>query len=230
MSGKDSEKCLKKTNLLVYQQPSGGKHRREPCSSGRKKPAYIPTICRPNPKVIRICTGAEMKKMCAPKPCVCPKGRRPSKGLLGLLVFGMKTALAAAAVYVSYDLGIWGSTDDTQELYRMYCRMKNEPNRKNTGKWDPPSCEAERDLFRISPFNPYGQCDDPPFDHERKAYNFQNNWNHAVAYVFAGIAGLPYNIIEKFTKEKPDGDSVKKNVCVPFEDLPENERIINKYK
>ncbi|XP_074042258.1 uncharacterized protein [Leptinotarsa decemlineata] len=226
------EKCVKKTNLLVYQQPSGEKQKRtHPCSE-EIRPKYKPTICRLKPKVIRVCTGAELKRMCPPKHCECaPKVRRPSRGVFGIFGFGLKAALAAAAIYVTYDLGIWGSMEDTQNLYRTYCTMTKEPAKKKMGKWDPPSCEAERDLLRIPSFKPYGQCDDPPFDHERSAYNFQNTWNCAIECIFAGIVRFPYNIIDKFQgKETTKVVEEEQQLCIPFDELSDDEKIINKYK
>ncbi|KAG5891183.1 hypothetical protein JTB14_031805 [Gonioctena quinquepunctata] len=201
MTGENKEACLKKTNLLVYQQPTGERQDRLPCAD-KEKPRYKPQICRPTPKVIRICTGKEMKKMCPPKYCDCSP-KKPSKGLLNLLRFGLKVAAAAAAVYVTYDLGVWGSTDDTQDLYRSYCRITRDPAKNKTEKWDPPSCEAERDFFKIPAFRPYGKCDYPPFDSERTGNNLQKHWNQAIEYVFCGLAGFPYNVIEKLRyKEK----------------------------
>lgn len=223
------EKCLKKTNILVYQTPTGEKKKKEsPCA--QKQPSFQPPICRPKTKQIRICTGKEMKKMCAPKLCECPAPPK-SRGLLGLLGFGLKAAIAAAAVYVTYDIGIWGSTDDTQDLYRAYCRLKTEPKRQETMKWDPPSCDTERDLFRPPSFNPYSRCDQPPIDQERKGYEYKQCWNKAVAKTFSVLAGLPYNLIDRISGvKKEEEEEVEIVQCIPFDELPEEEKILNKYK
>lgn len=64
--------------------------------------------------------------------------------------FGVKSALAAAAVYITYDMGIWGSTEETQNLYGNACTLFGQPKPKKSSKWDPPSCEAESEFFAVS--------------------------------------------------------------------------------
>jgi len=53
-------------------------------------------------------------------------------------------------VYVTYDMGVWGSPDDTQQLYSNACTMVGKPLPKKNDKWDPPSCEAESEFFTVS--------------------------------------------------------------------------------
>lgn len=69
--------------------------------------------------------------------------------------FGAKSAVAAAAIYITYDMGIWGTTDETQDLYNTACHLFGSPKPKRNDKWDPPSCEAESELFSVrnSTFN-----------------------------------------------------------------------------
>ncbi|XP_028146201.2 uncharacterized protein LOC114339721 isoform X1 [Diabrotica virgifera virgifera] len=224
-----NKKCPDKSNFLVYTKPQGdeadkhGKHKK--C---RKTATYEATISRVPPKVIKICTGAEMKKMCPP-PCDCPKiikAANKNGGLLGFLLFSLKVAIAAGVVYVSYDLGIWGTTEDTQNLYRKYCAAKSEPRKKND-KWESPSCEAQQDLFAAKVLRPYEHCDNPPFDSEKSYYKFQNKWNSGVQTVFGAIAGFPYNIINWSRRKEVVNDQLK---CVPYSDLPESEKIVSSYK
>lgn len=107
--------------------------------------------------------------MCAPPVCPpCPpspahKGllrilglvfptfyENPPLMVFGLVGFGLKSAIAAAVVYVTYDMGVWGSPDDTQQLYSNVCTMVGKPLPKKNDKWDPPSCEAESEFFAVS--------------------------------------------------------------------------------
>ncbi|XP_057668195.1 uncharacterized protein LOC130901111 [Diorhabda carinulata] len=236
MSQDKEAQCLTKTNLLAYQKPEGEKTEQRPCQK-RKQPAYSATISRCQPKVIKICTGAEMKKMCPP-PCDCtikPRSSGRSSGALGILFLGIKAAIAATLVYVSYDMGIWGTTDDTQDLYRKYCAATSQPKKRND-KWDPPSCEAQKELFAARPFNPYGHCDEAPINPERSFHTFQNKWNKGVECVFGSLACFPNNIINLFC-----GDNKQKNQltrdkqdtqprCIPYNQLPDEQKVINSYK
>lgn len=84
------------------------------------------------------------------KVCKCDNAAgRGRGGMLGLLGFGLKAALAAAAWYVTYDMGIWGTTDDTHEIYRNYCRIIKGPCPENTEKWEPVQCKAEKQLMTV---------------------------------------------------------------------------------
>lgn len=69
--------------------------------------------------------------------------------MLGLVGFGLKAALAAAAWYVTYDMGIWGTSDDTHEIYRTYCRIIKGPCEEKAEKWEPVQCKAEKELMRV---------------------------------------------------------------------------------
>ncbi|KAJ8924238.1 hypothetical protein NQ315_007030 [Exocentrus adspersus] len=232
MAPKSNEKCLKKTNLLVYKTPPGQRAEKK-IPGDYQKPKYKIKICAPQPKHIRICTGRELKRMCAPKVCKCPTTKPKGRGLVGLLGFGLKAALAAAAWYVTYDMGIWGSSDDTHELYRNYCRLMKAPCEPKDDKWEPVQCTAEKQLFKIPKFDPYGYCDEPPINIQRKAYDFQNRWNSTVASVFSGITEFPYNVINKFKKEQKEETEEEEPQCVPYSKLSEEEReyiIKNAYK
>lgn len=74
---------------------------------------------------IRVCTGAELKRMCPELPCECPPTRAGwslISGLRSLVGFGLKAALAAALVYWSYDIGLWGDSTRTEEIYSEICQ------------------------------------------------------------------------------------------------------------
>ncbi|CAH1998293.1 unnamed protein product [Acanthoscelides obtectus] len=229
--GKPDQKCLNKTNLLVYQTPSGEKQERKaPCVA---KVPYRPPICKPTPKTIRVATGKELKRICPPKLCDCGRGpKKPGKGMLGLLGFALKAGLAAAAVYVSYDIGVWGTGDDTMDLYKSYCNLKTDPQKRKEETWKPQSCQQERELFTPAQFDPYQHCGKPPIDLQDKQIKFKQYWNCAVTCVFSAIAGLPNNIINRGSKEKKDEtkDQDQQPFCIPYNELPEDEKIENSYR
>lgn len=102
---KKPEDCLKKSNILVYQQPAGQKQERKPgdCKGKIKirksstlllnlgiNEIFFLAICNPQPKQIKICTGKDLRKMCAPPvcpPCPPPGAHRGFLKLLGLDFF-----------------------------------------------------------------------------------------------------------------------------------------------
>lgn len=94
-----------------------------------------------------------MKKMRPPVLCKCDKVSRYASrrrgGMLGFLGFGLKAALAAAAWYVTYDMGIWGTSDDTYEMYRSYCKIMKGPCPDKEEKWEPVQCKAEKQLMTV---------------------------------------------------------------------------------
>ncbi|XP_060518253.1 uncharacterized protein LOC132697022 [Cylas formicarius] len=203
-----AEKCLKKSNLLVYQQPVGTKTERniECISKGRVQPSNCPQEI----KRIKVCTGADLRKMCAPKVCPCdPAKRRRGFGLGRLLGFSAKAAIAAGIFYVTYDMGIWGTTDDTQELCKTVCALLKGPQPHKSEKWDPPSCQAARDMFTAPGFDPYGHCDAPPVSFGTVVSKMQQSWNWAVSGLFRGLAGLPHNVIGQFKRETVKSDQTK---------------------
>ncbi|KAJ8939683.1 hypothetical protein NQ314_011047 [Rhamnusium bicolor] len=85
--------------------------------------------------------------MCPPKLCKCPK---PTNRLLVLLAFVAKAAIASTTMWVTYDIGIWGTTEDTHQMYKNYCTLAGGGSFQRATKWDPPSCEAEKDLFKVT--------------------------------------------------------------------------------
>ncbi|CAG9763951.1 unnamed protein product, partial [Ceutorhynchus assimilis] len=192
---KPDDKCLKKSNILVFQQPSGKKTERKHGACEKKMP--IP-ICMPKPKPIHICTGAELRKMCPPPACPRPRAS-PFASQLGpmkFLGFGLKAAVAAALVYVTYDMGVWGGSDDAQQFYSDACALFGQPKPRRSDKWDPPSCEAEKDLFPSKPrHGAFDYCDDPPIKVDDGYWKLQSTWNCAVMHVFRALAGFPGNLM-----------------------------------
>ncbi|XP_030759747.1 uncharacterized protein LOC115885100 [Sitophilus oryzae] len=176
--------------------------------------------------------------MCAPPVCFKEVEVKKRFGLLKFLGFGMKSAVAAALVYISYDMGIWGTTDETQEMYNTACAMFKGPRPKKNTKWDPPSCEAESDLFHQSSYDPYGHCDLPPFRAEDISLKFQRLWNGAISNIFSGIAHFPKNVIDKLgagsssAKGAAEDETKKSPVCVSYNSLDpeEKEKVMPKYK
>ncbi|EFA07381.1 uncharacterized protein LOC656310 [Tribolium castaneum] len=185
----EKETCAKKTNLLIYEREKG-----EACKPPK---TYIPPISSPQVKRIKICTGAELKKMCAPPPCPCPpKIPRPTllQRLGKLLGLGAKSLVALGAVYVTYDMGIWGDSKTTGELYKNVCNAIL-PNIIEPAKEKPltSSCKAELELFNAFEKDPYC-CDKFPIDSESSAYEVQQKWNKIVTKTFSAIAGFPATV------------------------------------
>lgn len=232
MSQELKDSCVKKTNQLVYPKPTGERHDKPP-SCYSSKILHRPPICRIKPKPIRVCSRTDMKKMVPPPKCECKVKRIGGKGgLSSLLLFGLKAAIAAGVVYVSYDVGIWGTIDQTQEMYKTLCTATTTPQKRNTDKWSPPSCEAERSLHRPNHFNQYSHCDVSPIDLEESSAKWRSYWNSAVEAVFSSIASFPHNIINNFKLL----EGFKRNIsndteeCIPYDQLPEEEKVNNTYK
>ncbi|RZC40243.1 uncharacterized protein BDFB_008631 [Asbolus verrucosus] len=217
--------CARKTNLLVYERQKG-----EGCRPQPK--IYIPPISSPQVKRIKICTGAELKKMCPPPPCPCPpKIPRPTliTRLARLLGLGVKSLLALGAVYVTYDMGIWGDSNTTGDLYKRICiEMLPKFVEPSKAKSIPPSCQAEQELFNLLEKDPYC-CDKFPIDHENGVYELQQKWNKVVSTTFESVAGFP-NHVRKWShqvyckifssaeicKDAPDSESGEN--CCPCND------------
>ncbi|KAJ3649476.1 hypothetical protein Zmor_021216 [Zophobas morio] len=186
---KVAKACTKKTNLLVYERKKG-----DGC---QKTKPYVPPISNPQLKRIRICTGAELKKMCPPPPCPCPPQQaKRDLGLLSKLLrilgFGAKSLLAASAIYLTYDMGIWGDSESTGKLYKSICDavLPNIVEPQVREKTLTPSCQAERELFHMFEKDPYC-CDKFPIDHETGVYELQQKWNRMVTATFSSLAGFP---------------------------------------
>lgn len=116
---------------------------------------FISAIVSLPAKRIKICTGAELKKMCAPPspPCLPKKPKTTMMMRLArVLGFGAKSMLALGAVYVTYDMGIWGDSETTRGLYKRLCQfilpqivqpVKEKPVQSS-------SCQEQLELFNVS--------------------------------------------------------------------------------
>lgn len=228
MAGDSDEKCVKKMNKLIYPESTGEKRPdKYNCTTSRL--VHRPSICRLKPKQVRICNRADMKKMVPPIICDCKV--KTGGGLLSLLMFGLKAAFAAGAIYVTYDLGIWGTTDQTQEMYRTYCAAKTSPQIKKQEKWNPPSCEAERGFHKEGTFYPYSHCDVSPIDMQNNSVKWSNYWNSGVTLFFGGLAGLPYNLINILSGRNRHKESGERKKCEgPEFKFAESEVVENHYK
>ena len=60
--------------------------------------------------------------------------------------------LAASAIYLTYDMGIWGDSESTGKLYKSICDavLPNIVEPQVREKTLTPSCQAERELFHVS--------------------------------------------------------------------------------
>lgn len=91
--------------------------------------------------------------MCAPPPCPCPP-RPPRPTLLQrigrIIGFGFKSAVALGAVYVTYDMGIWGDSKTTGQLYKNICEEiipgMVEPRKERPRS---PACKSETEIFNV---------------------------------------------------------------------------------
>ncbi|XP_076764149.1 uncharacterized protein LOC143431361 [Xylocopa sonorina] len=75
----------------------------------------------PRPVTIKICTRKEMERTCPPKLCDCPQkvpANTVGQRLRRALVFLLKSGIAAGLVYWTHSEGLWGSSDDVEDLYR----------------------------------------------------------------------------------------------------------------
>ncbi|XP_076392488.1 uncharacterized protein LOC100881368 [Megachile rotundata] len=74
----------------------------------------------PRPVAIKICTWKDMRRTCPPKLCDCsPKAPSKTAGqrLCVALLFLLKSSVAAGLVYWTNAEGLWGSSDEAEDLY-----------------------------------------------------------------------------------------------------------------
>lgn len=75
----------------------------------------------PRPVAIKICTRKDMQRTCSPKLCDCPQKAPPksmAQKLCSTLIFLLKSGIAAGLVYWTHSEGLWGSSEDVEDLYR----------------------------------------------------------------------------------------------------------------
>lgn len=100
-------------------------------------------------KQIRVASGDELKRMCAPMPCKYPE--RPSIFQLILNAIGtaFKVLIAGSLIYVTYDAGLWSDADKTEELYKRFCRTfgKKSTIRDANVNITTDECKEEEDMI-----------------------------------------------------------------------------------
>ncbi|XP_012285267.1 uncharacterized protein LOC105702346 [Orussus abietinus] len=90
---------------------------KEPCPRPKEGKAYEP----PKPVTIKLCTRKELQGTCAPKLCDCPQKPPPETKLQKLcrwLNFGLKCSVTGGLVNWTYSIGLWGSSEKTEDIYR----------------------------------------------------------------------------------------------------------------
>ncbi|XP_066148041.1 uncharacterized protein [Euwallacea fornicatus] len=173
---KKDHKCLTKSNIFIYQHSTGGRVERK--VDDCKEKIKIP-ICTTNPKTIKICTGKDLRQMCAPKLCAYdpPKNYK--------FVFMKALAVAAAVVYKTYQMGIWRNPDDTQRIYNSACATFRWPRSKINDQGDPASCQPEKTTLQPP-------CSmQPPIRAEDCYEKIKHCWNKGINFLFSGLAGIP---------------------------------------
>lgn len=226
-------RCVRKQNLLVYDKSNL-------CVAKSKLPktCYITPLKKANPKKIRVCTGADLKRMCPPKLCACPTKRAKNTGLwasLGrLLGFGVKGALAGGLIYWTYGIGLWGKPDETEQLYIDLCKYAYKPDQEEIDKLMQKARDQQAifnqtcDVFAyrskqmamdrnsdalISEDAILAQlklCQKAPSIRDN-ANCFKNKWNNWIISSFAFFVNLPQRLFcKKDETKEEDTKSVKK--------------------
>ncbi|XP_076656815.1 uncharacterized protein LOC143361362 [Halictus rubicundus] len=75
----------------------------------------------PRPVSVKVCSRRDMERTCPPKLCDCPPRPPPKtfgQKLCGTLLFLLKSGVAAGLVYWTHAEGLWGSSDDVEDLYQ----------------------------------------------------------------------------------------------------------------
>ncbi|XP_066249513.1 uncharacterized protein [Euwallacea similis] len=186
---KKDDKSLTKSNIFVYQQSTGERVERK--VDDCKEKIKIP-ICTPSPKTIKICTGKDLRQMCVSKLCACDPPKKYKFVFKKALGFGLKLTVAAAVAYKTYQMGIWGSPDDTQRFYNSACTMFRLPKPMKNDKWDPPSCQSESEFFLKNYLDLFAPCSlQPPIRTEDSFEKIKHCWNKGINFLFSGLASIP---------------------------------------
>lgn len=212
---REAQKCVQKTNLLVYEKKRG-----EDFEHMQSNKFVSHVRCVPGKK-IRICTGAELKKTCPPKPCACPCPK-PPLGILSwigsLIKLGFKVLIAGGIVYWTIEKGIWGTPDSTEELYTQYCQayaprfcpesMEHKEVQKTR------LCEVQESLQCQKIPAPPGTCDAVP-SIERRVQTMKEKWNRFIMCTFGLLAYFPDNAIQFYHDSKGNIEKAmeKKDPC-----------------
>ncbi|CAG9863882.1 unnamed protein product [Phyllotreta striolata] len=162
---------------------------------------YKATTDTIRPKIIRVYTLPELMKI---HPLGLATDAKSKKGLAFPLVrFGTKIALVAAAVYFLRDIGVWGTSEDTEQLLvKIRNLINNSSNEEDI--WMPPTCAAQKQIFPYNRAETYGECSDPVFCSEKFVNNVQLKWNGMVERFFTTLISVPQkvnNYVEKIALE-----------------------------
>ncbi|XP_022905661.1 uncharacterized protein [Onthophagus taurus] len=197
--------CVKKTNILVYDKSKPN------CNIDVKPGGYIiPPIANVPAKKIRVCTGADLRKMCAPKLCECPKVHKVGlmTRLFRLIGFGIKLVIAGGLIYWTYDMGLWGDSYQSEEIYLGLCETITPlicscpPKPRNISD----VCEKEIELMcKPPPRETDGVCRKAP-NTEVAAHNVKSTWNKLVVCTFDIITDFPSYVKAAYHKIKSLGD------------------------
>ncbi|KAK4884498.1 hypothetical protein RN001_000769 [Aquatica leii] len=192
-----SNACKGKTTLLVYERSEKPAERKHDCVP-RPQISIVPT------KKIRICTGAELKKMCRPTPCECPPQLSKFGSFLNCLyrtvLFSIKSAILGSLVYWTWEAGIWGDSVDVERFYSTVCYLFSEKCTK-PDKVLSKSCQKELEIIALTiPPSVDDPCIVPPVNNAKLQYKIKQSWNHAVTGVFEGVTQFPDNVSRYYQK------------------------------
>nr|XP_031846639.1 uncharacterized protein LOC116433076 [Nomia melanderi] len=116
----------------------------QPCPSAGPSSYWAP---RPVP--VKVCSRRDMQRTCPPKLCDCPP-KAPPKSLgqkfCEAVLFVLKSGVAAGLVYWTNSEGLWGSSDDVQDLYQRILATVAPSTLAGHDYDDPESTRAE--LFK----------------------------------------------------------------------------------
>ncbi|XP_043255142.1 uncharacterized protein LOC122398937 [Colletes gigas] len=110
------ETCIRPTRIqkLVAAEVT------QPCpnTSSGSSSYWTPRLVR-----VKVCSRRDMERTCPPKLCDCPPKAPPKTvghKFCKVLLFVLKSGIAAGLVYWTHSEGLWGSSADVEDLY---CRI-----------------------------------------------------------------------------------------------------------
>lgn len=106
-------------------------------------------------KRIRVATGDELRMMCAPYPCSCPGANDITLigAILSALGLAFKILIVGGLIYVTYDAGLWGNSEQTEELYVRSCRVFAKQKKPTDETEKTQVCEEEEELYCMVKLN-----------------------------------------------------------------------------
>ncbi|KAF5281635.1 hypothetical protein FQA39_LY17757 [Lamprigera yunnana] len=203
---KNIKKCPDKTTLLIYNKNERPIDRGADC---------IPTsnVDRVPTKKIRICTGAELKKMCRPPPCSCPpelsKFGSVSYYFFRFVLFCIKSATISGLIYWTWDVGVWGDSEDTERFYSNICYLFTDC--KKPEKTLSKACQKEQEIRQLELISQTeDECKRPTVNRAKTIYKIKNTWNRAITTIFGSFATLPESVKHRFENSNKDSE------CLPI--------------